>query len=366
MAIPIATSRVIPYKLPVHVPFAIATQTLSYAEGAYIELVNDRGQVGLGEGAPFPALTKDNVHTCVSHARELVSAVQNHTPQEALLYLTSIKKESMGYSRTAFVGVESAVWDLLAKEQGLPLAKLWGSASLTTLTTDITLPIMPPEQVAAFWRKFADYEFPIVKIKVSGHVASDLDLVVETSRLIGPSVAITLDGNQGYDLPNARVFVERLIQLGLTPLFFEQPLPADDAHGLASLTANLPIPVCVDETVETADDARRVARDRLAHIINLKIMKSSIAETLAILDVAKQSNLQLMIGGMLETEVAMGISLQLACGSGAITHVDLDTPFFMTRPSTEESPWHPRSARLLCPQSPGHGLVLQADLTISG
>lgn len=359
MPSPIVTSRIVPYKIPVHVPFAIATQTLSYAEGAYIEVTNDQGQVGLGEGAPFPALTKDNAHTCVSHARELLAAVQNHTPQDALRYLASIKQESMGYSRTAFVGVESALWDLLAKEKGLPLAKLWGSAGLTTLTTDITLPIMPPEQVGPFWRQFADYEFPIVKIKVSGHVSSDLDLVLETSRLTGPSVAITLDGNQGYSLANARVFVERLIHLGLRPLFFEQPLPADDGHGLASLTANLPIPVCVDETVETADDARRVARDRLAHMINLKIMKSSIAETLAIVDVARHAHLQLMIGGMLETEVAMGISLQLACGRGAITHVDLDTPFFMTRPSTEASPWHPRSARLLCPKSPGHGLNLR-------
>jgi L-alanine-DL-glutamate epimerase-like enolase superfamily enzyme len=87
-------------------------------------------------------------------------------------------------------------------------------------------------------------------------------------------------------------------------------------------------------------------------------MKSGISETLAIIDIAQGAGLSLMIGGMLETEVAMGVSLQLACGTGAVTYVDLDTPFFMTSQSTEANPWAARSARLLCPQEPGHSLRL--------
>jgi L-alanine-DL-glutamate epimerase-like enolase superfamily enzyme len=238
------------------------------------------------------------------------------------------------------------------------LAKIWGKGVLSSLTTDITLPIMPPEQIPGFWDRFGSYGFDMVKIKVSGHVSSDLDLVTHTVKLLGPTVRITLDGNQGFSRQNAINLVDELLRHGIRPEFFEQPLPADDYQGLAALTAHLPIPVCVDETVTSQEDAKRVAREKLGHIINLKIMKSGIGETLAIMDIAMHSGLSLMIGGMLETEVAMGVSLQLACGTGAVTHVDLDTPFFMTSPSTEKSPWAAHSARLVCPTEPGHGLRL--------
>jgi hypothetical protein len=38
-----------------------------------------------------------------------------------------------------------------------------------------------------------------------------------------------------------------------------------------------------------------------------------------------------MIGGMVETELAMTVSACLAAGQGGFGFVDLDTPFFMKR-----------------------------------
>ena len=64
-----------------------------------------------------------------------------------------------------------------------------------------------------------------------------------------------------------------------------------------------------------------------------------------------------MIGGMLESEIAMGTSLQLACGLGGIQHFDLDTPFFFKKFVCEESPWHRGRAELIRPSGPGHGLL---------
>jgi L-alanine-DL-glutamate epimerase-like enolase superfamily enzyme len=63
--------------------------------------------------------------------------------------------------------------------------------------------------------------------------------------------------------------------------------------------------------------------------VNIKPMKSGIVEALAIWNVATAAGLKLMIGGMLESPLAMSFSAHLAAGLGGFTYVDLDTPMFM-------------------------------------
>lgn len=87
-------------------------------------------------------------------------------------------------------------------------------------------------------------------------------------------------------------------------------------------------------------------------------MKSGIAETAQIITIAQAANIGLMIGGMLESEIAMGTSLQLALGVGGIEHFDLDTPFFFKNLVCTDSPWHAGKAELRRSDLPGNGLSL--------
>jgi L-alanine-DL-glutamate epimerase-like enolase superfamily enzyme len=361
---PIVSVRVLPYALPIHVPFAIATQTLPEALGCFLELVTEDGTVGLGEAAPFPVLTGDTANDAQRHAHDLEHLLLGRSPREALDNLLTHREESFRVSRSAFVGLESALWDLIGKQRGKALSTLWGTAALPSVTTDITLPIMAPRQVGDFWERYRSYGFSTLKVKVSGHVSSDVDLVMQLVAQAGPEVSYTLDGNQGFSVASACSLVEQLHRHGVHPAFFEQPLPAKDHLGLATLSRTLPLPVCLDETVETAHDARLVVDQRLGRMINLKIMKSGIEETFRILRLAHDHGLGLMIGGMLETEVAMGVSLHLCCATGVVGHVDLDTPFFMKESSTRAHPWQPQRAELSCPKGPGHGLQLREDLPV--
>ena len=105
-------------------------------------------------------------------------------------------------------------------------------------------------------------------------------------------------------------------------------------------------------------NAIRAVRDKTARIINLKIMKSGVREAQRIWSVARGGGVSLMIGGMLESEVAMGTSLQLAAGAGGIEFFDLDTPFFLQERTTKQSPWHAQSATLVTPFTLGHGMEL--------
>ncbi len=123
------------------------------------------------------------------------------------------------------------------------------------------------------------------------------------------------------------------------------------------LAQKLPIPVCADETVRSHKDLQRLLELGLKPIVNIKIMKSGIEDSLRIIALAQRAACPLMIGGMLESEVAMGLSLQMACATEAITFADLDTPFFFKERVTQNSPWHACRAELQLPDGYGHGLV---------
>jgi L-alanine-DL-glutamate epimerase-like enolase superfamily enzyme len=73
----------------------------------------------------------------------------------------------------------------------------------------------------------------------------------------------------------------------------------------------------------------RLARANAAQVINLKLTKSGLSESLRMIHAAHRHNLQLMIGGMVESTLCMTTSACIAAGIGGFSFFDLDTPFFM-------------------------------------
>jgi L-alanine-DL-glutamate epimerase-like enolase superfamily enzyme len=346
----------------IHVPFSISSETLNAANFVLVQIRDDNGLRGIGEASPFPTLTGDNVNGVFPVVLELLDQLTEMSALSALRYLRGIREEMFATSPSAYVGVEMALWDLYAKQLGVPLAAIWGGRLFEKAVTDITLPIMSPQAVGDFWRLYSDHNFEVIKIKVSGHVDDDLELINAITKSVPRTTQFTLDGNQGYRFDTAKQLLSRLTAQNFRPLFFEQPLPADDWDGLRLLEDVTGTPVCLDETVVTPEHAIRAVRDRIASMINLKIMKSGIEETARIIAIARSAGIALMIGGMLESEIAMCASLHLACGYGGIQHFDLDTPFFLKKLTCQSSPWHAGSAQLLRPSQPGLGLNLASDL----
>lgn len=356
----LVSSSLYSLNIPIHVPFTISRESLPAANIILVEIIDRDGVRGLGECAPFPSLTHDTMSSAQATARGLLDEIQGCAPEQALDRLRKLKSEAIRQSITGFVGVEGAVWDLYARVKGQPLMTIWGEGRRTTLMTDITLPIMEPSAIRSFWDLYGSYGFQTIKVKVSGHPQQDLDMIRALQEIVGPKIEYILDGNQGFTVENAVTLVDRLQALRIKPIFFEQPLPEKDQSGLLRLSRSLPIPICVDETVRTAQDLRQLLDLGLKPIVNIKLMKSGIEESLRIIALAEKSGCPLMIGGMLESEVAMGLSLQMACGTGAIRYADLDTPFFFKERVCEDSPWHPCHAELHVVKGSGHGLTRKA------
>jgi L-alanine-DL-glutamate epimerase-like enolase superfamily enzyme len=107
--------------------------------------------------------------------------------------------------------------------------------------------------------------------------------------------------------------------------------------------------------VVSLSDARRVIELRAANCINLKIMKTGLAETIAIARFARVSGLSLMIGGMMESRLAMSFSWSLVLATGWIDHLDLDTPLLMAHDPLEGG-YAYNGPRLTLWEEPGVGI----------
>src|SRR6185437_13329270 len=135
-----------------------------------------------------------------------------------------------------------------------------------------------------------------------------------------PRVALLLDGNQGYDAPGALRLLARLEKRGIIPILLEQPVHRTDWDGMAAVTARSPVPIAADECVHTPADALRVVRERAAHVINIKLMKSTLLGAIDIVGICRAARLGLMIGAMMESRLSSATAVHFAAGMGGFDY----------------------------------------------
>lgn len=112
--------------------------------------------------------------------------------------------------------------------------------------------------------------------------------------------------------------------MDVTPVLFEQPVHRDDWEGLRLVTAiakdKYGVSVAADESCRSLADAKKIVNEKLAGVINIKLAKVGVLGALEIIDLARTSGLNLMIGGMVETRLAMGFAGHLAAGLGCFKY----------------------------------------------
>ena len=178
-----------------------------------------------------------------------------------------------------------------------------------------------------------------------------------------PGVAFIGDGNQGFSRDECLSFVSGVAGFEGRLVLLEQPLAREDLEGLAEIRRKTGIPIAVDESVRSLSDARQVIRQGAADYVNIKIMKTGLIEAHEIAAFTLASGLKLMIGGMVETRIAMGCSFSLVLGMKGFEVLDLDTPLLLSHDPISGGygyngprllPWH--EAGLAMTVSPPDGM----------
>ena len=316
-----------PLDLPITDPFVVATGQLRVAQNAFVRLTLHDGTVGYGEIAPFPAITGEDREGSLKKARLL---------GQHLLGLSPLHYQRLGREMSelapdapaARCGLETALLDALTRAIHVPLWALWGGADVRARETDVTIPIASLARTRELARHWYEQGFRLFKLKVGHDVDEDIRRLEALHRDCA-GVAFVIDSNQGYTHEEAATLIKGVNRFGGDILLLEQPLKKDDLEGHAKLRRDFQVPVAADESAQSLRELQAVIRHEAADYVNIKITKSGLLEGIVMATAAKAAGLRVMLGGMVETRVAMGCSYGLAMGLGGCVVLDLDTPLLL-------------------------------------
>jgi L-alanine-DL-glutamate epimerase-like enolase superfamily enzyme len=302
-------------------PFTIAIGTKYNIENAFIRIELENGVEGFGEAAPLEPINGENQATALA----TLHACKDFLTGKRVSDYCSISrhlKTVFWAQATARCAIEMALLDAFTKSLDLPLYKFLGGSE-KSIETDYTVDIVPPPVAKKNAAILAGKGYRMLKTKVGKNISEDIDRLLAI-REGAPDCGITLDANQGFSPPEAVHFLEELEVNKLRPLLYEQPVVKYDLAGMKFVKDHTSVPVGADETVFTSADAVNVVRSGCADVINIKLMKSGIIEALDIAAVARSANINLMIGCMLETRLALSCAVHFAAGLGGFGFIDLD------------------------------------------
>ena len=313
--------------LPLTEPFAIATGAPSIATNVLVRLTLADGTVGLGEAAPFAEVSGE---TQASSLRAIEGARTWLVGRDARAYrpLSAELEAVLGKEAAARCGLEVALFDALARHWRVPLWAFFGGHG-TEIHTDMTITAGDADHAARAAADILARGISTIKVKIGALSAAQDAERLAAVRRVAPGAPLIVDANGGYTAHEALELVERLAAGGIELELFEQPVAPANWADFRRLIAGKGIPLCADESARSAADVLRLIGDDAIEAVNIKPMKCGVVEALAIWTIARTAGKRIMIGGMVESSLAMSFSVHFAAGLGGFSYADLDTPMFM-------------------------------------
>lgn len=284
--------------------FRIARQRTVPFDNVVLRVEHD-GVTGWGEASPHPYYG--------ASAPQVVRNLESLGGWLRTLSIRSVDdiakawKESWTrlHDRAAQCALDLALWDWLARKEGVTVTELAHGHPPQPVTSFATIGLSTKEELD---EKIAALEgFPRVKIK------SDANGDLEPARRVKEELraALAVDANGAWSKKTLPELSMRVASLGAE--FIEQPF--GDAHDRELIRGSYPIPIIADESCVLEEDVDRLSLNFDG--LNVKLVKcGGLTPALRMVERASKLGMRTMVGCMLET------SILIAAGCVAAQHAD--------------------------------------------
>lgn len=265
------------------------------------------GECTAGEG---PFYSDEWTDTAWSTLNEFLAPMVLGQQLESAAGVFDLMRPVRGH-RMAKATIETACWDLEAKTAGVPLWKHLGGTR-SEIACGVSIGIQDtPDALLEKIRREVDAGYQRIKIKIKP--GWDLK-IVERVREEFPDIRLMGDANSAFKLSDVPLF-QQLDRFNL--MMLEQPLAHDDIFDHATLQRQIQTPVCLDESIRSAEDAAHAISLQSCRIINVKLGRvGGHAQAKRIERIARDNEIPIWCGGMLESGIGRAHNIAMSTLAG--------------------------------------------------
>jgi O-succinylbenzoate synthase len=323
-----------------------------------VEVVSDGlsgwGEVTAGENPFYNEEWTDSAWLIL---RDYVAPVALHKEFDTANDIAPMSAHIRGHNM-ARGGLEAAVWDLEARQNGVSLHKQIGGGSRSEIGCGVSIGIQ--DSVSQLIKKIeTEVNAGYQRIKMKIKPGWDVDVIREV-RAAFPNIRLMADANSAYTLDNADR-LQKLDEFNL--MMIEQPLAHDEIIDHVALQALLKTPICLDECIRSAHQAEQAIRLKACGIINIKLGRvGGFREAKRVHDVAQAHDIPVWCGGMLESGIGRAHNIALSTLPNFVLPGDVSaSKRYWTRdiitPAVEVS----AQGTITAPTGPGFGYEIDHD-----
>lgn len=288
-------------------PFKTSMGTDYFVEHIIVK-INSEGLVGWGEcvaeGNPF--YSYETVDTAWHILKDFLIPPIIKKDFEDIQTAIKLWSPIRGH-RMAKAGLESALWDLIAKSKNISLSKMMGGKRKKI---DVGVSIGIQNSESELLKKVEGYlKEGYKRIKIKIEPGQDIK-PVKAIRKVFSDIKLQVDANSAFKISNLNR-IKKLDDFNL--LLIEQPLGYDDIFQHSKLQRELRTPICLDESIHSLGDTITAIELDACRIINIKPGRvGGFSESIRIHNYCMKRNIPVWCGGMLETGIGRAGNVALA------------------------------------------------------
>jgi O-succinylbenzoate synthase len=265
------------------------------------------GECTVGES---PSYCEEWTGSCWAVLTEILSPMLLNREIESATEVWDLMRRIRG-NRMAKATLETAVWDLEAKQLNVPLWKHLGGVN-REIDCGVSIGIQDSvEQLFDKIQTELDAGYKRIKIKIAPHW--DYEVIRRVRERFG-DILLMGDANSAYTLEDTNL-LKSLDEFDL--MMLEQPLAHDDIVDHAQLQKEIKTPICLDEPIHSADVARKAIELKSGKIINLKNGRvGGHSESKRIEAICRENNIPVWCGGMLESGIGRAHNIAISTLAG--------------------------------------------------
>jgi L-alanine-DL-glutamate epimerase-like enolase superfamily enzyme len=282
------------------------------------------------------------------------------------LYYGSVYLGSSAVS--AMSGIDIALWDIMGKVTGQPIARLLGGGGVDKVVAYVGCMVLghkPMDELMAEVKSYLDLGYKALKVRGGAGVERDIEVVKAAKQLAGPNVDIMIDMNASYSWPEAVRVCRGLGEIGC--FWVEDPFDftvANHHDDVGRLTKMALVPIASGGNVYSRYDVRNlVERGGVDFITPDAVKCGGISEAVKVSHLASAYNMLVAphtlngLGQMANVHFAAAIPTHVRA------HVEWDpTPHNPLRDALLTNPIKVVDGFLEVPKAPGLGTDINWDV----